>query len=795
MRDPRLQARLSAFQQQHDLSDEAMSALEAWLGELLGASTLISELDPDHQSEPAPPPIDDRYVPLKSIGRGGTGEVWRVQDQVLGRTLALKVLHEGHGRGTDLLQEAQAAARLHHPAIVTVHDVGVRPDGRMFYTMEEVSGQTLLDAIHGRAQGPVDAALRRLIGAVATVGQALAYAHDRGVIHRDVKPQNIMLGDYGEVRLLDFGVGVLGTPAYLAPELLTGIGAGPASDQFALGATLHHVVTGAPPYQGSADHVLAAVQAGPPPPPEGPAPLVEIAARATARDPTERYASCSDLAQALLDYLNGVLAEQRARAHLEEAARLAPDVARLRERSATLRQRSRETLRALPSYAPVHDKRDAWALEEESASLERTADRQELALLQTLRFAEREAPDLAEVHEALADHWRARHQRMERVDAADAEAALRWLAFHDRGSHAAYLQGHGRVSLDTVPRGARVSLFRVQPEGRRLRTRFVRDLGVTPLHEVAVEHGDYVLLVRSDTTCVRVPIRVGRLEHVDVQGFGRPLRLPTERLGPGQRFVPAGWASFGSEDQTQRTGMTPRRAWIDSFVMQRAPVTNRQYLAFLDALVSEGAVDEARARASHRDGASPSMKQDAAGRFTLVPDADGQLLEPDWPVFEVSWDDANAYARWISRVTGQPWRLPGELEWEKAARGIDSRRYPWGDKFEPTFCNMRSSHAQMTPMSVLDHPQDVSPYGVRGLAGNISDWCMDQYDASGPSIDDTGRWHPTVDPDADTTTLRTVRGGCWAFNVVACATTYRLALRPSHRRSSTGFRLVRSVPS
>lgn len=791
MQDPRLQARLDALRRQHELSDEAVDAVHALLQEVLGTSTLASELEPT-RSEEAPVGLGERYVREGRIGRGGTGEVWRVQDQVLGRTLAMKVLFDAN-RGVALLEEAKATAQLRHPAIVTVHDVGVLPDGRMYYTMEEVSGRTLLAELLDRPPGPIDAALRRLLGAVATVAQGLAYAHDRGVLHRDVKPQNIMLGSYGEVRLLDFGVGVLGTPSYLAPEVAAGAPASAASDQYALGATLFHVLTGRAPYEGSSDEVLAAVRAGPPALPEVHEALDPILARALARAPHDRFPACADLARALLDFLTGVRAEERAHTLLAEAEAATPQVKALRDEAAGLRARARQALRDLPLHAPASDKEPWWAMEDRAAELEADAERQDLAVVQALRLAEREAPQLSDVHEALADYWQARHQVLEAADDPGADAALSWLELHDRGRHAAWLRGFGAVTLRTEPPGARVCLYRVSRRDRRQQATFVRELGVTPLVEHPIEHGDYVLHVLAEGhTPVRVPVQIGRLEHVDAQGFGRPIPL-AGALAADDRYVPAGWARFGSSDRTQRTGMNPRRIWLDGFVMRRFPVTNREYLRFLDDLHDRGHVDEARERAPGQRTDKPAMALGPDGRFALVPDAEGHLWDPDWPVFDVSWHDAVAYAAWMASRTGLPWRLPGELEWEKAARGVDGRRYPWGDDFEDTWCNMQSTRPRMEPRPVRSYPLDRGPCGVRGMAGNTSDWCLDPFVGDGPPVDEQLRWTvpDTLPPDPEA--RRAVRGGCWAFAAMACTTAYRLALRPSARRSSTSFRLARSV--
>ncbi|MEQ1503674.1 MAG: SUMF1/EgtB/PvdO family nonheme iron enzyme, partial [Myxococcota bacterium] len=251
--------------------------------------------------------------------------------------------------------------------------------------------------------------------------------------------------------------------------------------------------------------------------------------------------------------------------------------------------------------------------------------------------------------------------------------------------------------------------------------------------------------------------------------------------------VPAGWFVSGAADPLQRDGLPVRSLWVDGFVIRRVPVTNVEYLAYLDALVADGRTDEAWRRAPGPAGGERVVALGPDGRFRLVPDAEGDLWEPGWPVCMVDWSDATAYAGWLAAQTGLPWRLPGELEWEKAARGADGRRYPWGDAFEDTWCNMRGSRADPRPMDIRSYPIDRSPYGVRGLAGNFTDWCLDRYDPAGPPVDPSGRAAIDDGPAA----YRVGRGGNWSFNAAACTTGYRLHLLPTERRSDTTIRLAR----
>ena len=292
----------------------------------------LSDRVVDHLAGVADRPVvpGGRYEILDRLGQGGMGTVYRVLDRSLGREVALKVLSTPWATGVDagrLLREAQILATLEHPGIVPVHDVGSLADGRAFYTMRRVQGQRLDDA---RAAAPPLADLLRMFYRVC---ETVAYAHAHGILHRDLKPQNIMLGPFGEVLLMDWGVAklrrgeddrragdrpvpplgdadtlpgtVVGTRGYMAPEQAAGEVAlvDERTDVYGLGAVLHFLLEGrAPPERGPAP---------------APAPLRSIAAKAMAADPAARYPSVSELMADLARYADG----ERVLAHPETVGR------------------------------------------------------------------------------------------------------------------------------------------------------------------------------------------------------------------------------------------------------------------------------------------------------------------------------------------------------------------------------------------------------------------------------------------------------------------------------------------
>jgi hypothetical protein len=204
-----------------------------------------------------------RFAVVGEVGSGGTSRVFAVLDHSLGRTIALKVLQEraegkrsGHER---FMREARVTARLEHPNILPVHDIGVTSRGDLFFSMTRAAGRTLGDAIRAAKAGQtVPGEFATVDGRVRIclkVCDALAFAHSKAFIHQDVKPDNVMLGEYGEVLLLDWGSaiaredtagaagkGLYGTPAYMSPEQARREGVDERSDVYCLGATLFHAL-------------------------------------------------------------------------------------------------------------------------------------------------------------------------------------------------------------------------------------------------------------------------------------------------------------------------------------------------------------------------------------------------------------------------------------------------------------------------------------------------------------------------------------------------------------------------
>jgi serine/threonine protein kinase len=258
--------------------------------------------------------LADRYRVIRRLGSGGAATVLLCEDQRLGRLVAVKRLHTGspEDMARRLHREARLGASLNHPNLVSVFDTETYDEG-VLIVMEYVDGETLGDALR---RGPMP--MRRALDVIRSIGAALDHAHAHGVVHRDVKPGNVLLGPDGAVKLADLGIGIatdntritrtgtaLGTPAYMAPEQLEGERPTPAVDVYALGALSYELLSGRKAHNGASPMEIARRATSQPPPdlrdawPDAPRGAAEAIKRAMARDPASRQHSAGELVEEL----------------------------------------------------------------------------------------------------------------------------------------------------------------------------------------------------------------------------------------------------------------------------------------------------------------------------------------------------------------------------------------------------------------------------------------------------------------------------------------------------------------
>ncbi|MBX3162826.1 MAG: serine/threonine protein kinase, partial [Deltaproteobacteria bacterium] len=254
-----------------------------------------------------------RYRLREPLGTGGMGTVWAAHDPELDREIALKVLHDellGRAGQERLRDEARAIARVQHPNVVAVFDVGEH-GGRTYYTMELVRGRSVKEWL------AAPRTWREVQRVFAGAARGLAAIHAAGLVHRDIKPGNLLLGDDGRARVADLGLAIVeaspgdagdaahvhaGTPAYMAPEQLRGAAGDARADQFAFGVALWEALHGARPFPGETnERRLAQIERGPPPEPPRAVPrwLDAVVRRTLAHEPGDRFADTAELARAL----------------------------------------------------------------------------------------------------------------------------------------------------------------------------------------------------------------------------------------------------------------------------------------------------------------------------------------------------------------------------------------------------------------------------------------------------------------------------------------------------------------
>jgi serine/threonine-protein kinase len=298
--------------------------------------------------------VAGRYELEELVGTGGMSSVYRAHDRVLDRRVAIKLLHERYTRDEDYLErfrrEARSAAQLSHPNIVTVIDRG-EERGRPFIVFEYVDGETLKDVVERLAPLPVGDA----IAIALQVAEALAFAHGRGVIHRDVKPQNVLLAE-GRAKVTDFGIArsldvdvsvtqtgtVLGTGDYMAPEQALGERSSERSDVYSLGAVIYELLTGDVLFTGESLVAVALKHATEPPPsvlerrPDCPVRLAAAVDRCLSKEPQDRFASMHEL----VNELHACLAELETRGE-EDATLIVAPPRRARPKPPRARRRRR----------------------------------------------------------------------------------------------------------------------------------------------------------------------------------------------------------------------------------------------------------------------------------------------------------------------------------------------------------------------------------------------------------------------------------------------------------------------
>ena len=770
---------------------------------LLGQATRQPPTVPRRSAEGPFDTSPDRYVVLDEIARGSMGRVVLAYDQVLERHVALKILHDKHRddklSGYRFQMEARITGRLQHPTMVPIYDMGIMRNGGRFFAMKIVEGMSLQDLLRGRTGGDrrivAEYGRDRLLTVMRRVCQGVAFTHEHAVVHRDLKPANILIGEFGEVAIVDLGLArqmrpdasdladveeagelaqadgrvtrvgsVIGTPYYMSPEQAMGLQdlVGPQADVYGLGAILYHVLANRPPFAGQkVAEVLAKVRRGNAQPPSVAAPdqeippvLDDVVMRALSMDPHGRQKGALEIGAELLAYQEGTRVEESARAVAgqrsarADAAFAAYDLAR--EEIDALRQQVMAVRSEVQGTDPVERRRLLWQAQRKVEVKEQVLEARAAEAIRQARLAL--DPEQPSVRNRLCALLQTRYVAAERARAEPArEHYARLLRQVDEdGSLVRWLERGAPVSLHTMPTGLNAALYRYVERERCLRPDELVRRDVTPIEVRDVPVGSALATVTGSGSTVRAPFVVERDRPVEIE-------LPwTAEVRPGFAVITAGRFLYGG-DPLDDEGQPPRAAKLPTFQIGVHPVTCLEYHAFLDTL---GGEPESQASRSPRMGANgaPLWGSEGQRRFGG--------FSPHRPVTGISLADAHTYAQWRGRVEGVAYRLPTSAEWEKSARGVDGRAWPWGERVEPAFC--RGERYALHDVGLF--PDDLSPYGVQDLVSGVMEWTLTA------SRDD---------PDACY-----VRGGCSALPLHGQPCTARLTRDPRMPSPFIGFRLL-----
>jgi formylglycine-generating enzyme required for sulfatase activity len=685
-----------------------------------------------------------KYQILEKIGQGGFGDVYLAEDTMLGSQVALKVLAPVYMRDP---------TGLRHPHIVRIYDLD-QDEGVLYLVMDYLPGRSLAEIV--RQEGPLP--LDRVAGLLTQVASALDYAHEQGLIHRDVKPGNVMVSDEDHASLMDFGLvkavehtqftvlhrtasseqfttggGTIGTPEYMAPEQADpSLGeVGPWTDLYALGVMAYQMIAGRVPFQASTPVATLRAHAdlAPPAPSqwvEVPEEVAEIVLRALAKQPGDRWPGAGAFAMALAATV------ARSQQSKSQEARLATLYTQAEEaldeqRWAQALGLCGQIMAQAPAYRRIGD-----LFEQANAGLAR----------------QREWEAQQEELGALYD------QALEQMAARDWDEAIVFLM--------GIVDASGDYSFRDVPQQlavAREAQAQVEA-GRQTRLETLREesLAMAKYLSELLDKWQALEPGREEQGMSPGAMRdaIDRwLVEQEMPGSG-PATEPVsgdqdqEPAATGGEEATTGpiWAQIGIEMVTVPAGeflygqRWKRRVYLPEYALAKTPVTNAQYRAFVEATGY-------RTPKHWKNGQIPKGRQ-------------------DHPVVNVTGEDAQAFCEWAGC------RLPTEQEWEKGARGTDGRQYPWGDKWEKGRCNTHEARiGHTTPVGY--YPSGASPYGLLDMVGNVWEWCANRRDEGSKKL--------------------VLRGGSWDVYDANARSAVRGWSIPITLRSRCGFRCLVSPTS
>lgn len=639
----------------------------------------------------------DRYHILEQLGQGGMATVYLAYDNRLERKVAVKVIRRDAFPPVILERilkrferEAKALARLNHPNIVGIIDFGVHRSAP-YLVMPFIPSGTLKEKINQ----PVHYSEAAQI--LAPIARALAYAHDEEIIHRDVKPSNILITRSGEPVLTDFGVAKileeaegntltstgmgLGTPEYMAPEQWHGK-SGASSDQYALGVIFYEMITGYKPYSAETPPAVMLKQATEPLPRPSqfvsdlPEQVEFVLLKMLAKNPQIRYTSMWNLAKILERF-----AQENQENFVEELGS------------------------SLVSTKIPGDKVDANTrydvLDDETSDLLETMkdehgspEKPELRL----RTNSDRIPEKDERKSSVCNKEPivqvTKIEQIQENKPANQDKAFGYSLFKKKNNKILLVVGVGIVVVSFV-----MLLFFVLNDGKKASTPVVESKSTETLSSTAIP-------VKTD-----LPATAPSMTPIPVLGI-KPTRI-SEKDGMEMVYIPEGEFQMGCDpahnggDLCVSDELPLHTVYLGAYYMDKHEVNNAQYAQCVAA----------------GNCSAPSTTSSETRSWYY-----GNPTYANYPVINVSWNDATNYCTWAGK------RLSSEAEWEKAARGSTPRAYPWGDG-SPN-CSLANhyyyngstySFCVGDTSEIGSYPAGASPYGVMDMAGNVFEWTNDWY--------------------------------------------------------------------
>ncbi len=717
--------------------------------------------------------LGGRYKLEQCIGSGGMGEIYRARRMHIGDTVAVKVLRpdvvENEKSRQRFYREARAAAMLHHPNAVVIHDFGEDDDGTAYIVMELLLGRSLRQLLID--EGSINSL--RAYGIIRQTCAALDAGHRNGIVHRDIKPDNIILLDSNDgadhVKILDFGIAklrdqaldtlsleqrltnvgaVIGTPHYMSPEQCQGEEADARSDIYALGVVLYELLTGVAPFIAKTPTGVAIkhVTERPRPlrelSPSVPETIERVVLQALEKDPNARPQTALELARQFetaianepdtmrLARVGEQVRLETPKIGLTSETDLLPKVPQTGgQQTAAAPPQGYETVVSAPSPTDelkqsVDAATDRLRREGEVATdrLKQSGD-DATEMLRPSDTAARQKTATSDLATGGIQQTEFLEQRPETFEGGtQSKGETPRVAVPQPKSEPVMEKPAKRPETD--PLRTNVTARPAQPESQRKKTSTVTLpprpspaappaaksktpllIGAGAILIALIGLGAWLLMSRGSETGTTTPTTSASPVASTQPSPSATSAYPEAAAPEGMAYVLGGVLRVGRDDGEENE-RPAHVVTVKSFFIDRTEVTNEQYQKFIDAI-------------GHP--APPSWK---GNRF---PEDAASL-----PVTDVTWEDASAYAKWAGK------RLPTEEEWEFAARGTDDRRiFPWGEEWIADAANVRADdndQRQLAPVGQF--PKGASPFGLVDMIGNAWEWTSNDYQAySGGEIE------------------------------------------------------------